>query len=294
MEDYSILGIDIGNATTCVSGEERELIIDSKVSLNKSLSKCDCIEINGSKYYIGEGDFNTTYRKVDKKIYIPLLIAAIALVTDEVNNNIVLGLPISQYNEDKSLLINKVMANREYWVKLNDAEKHICINDIEVFPEGIFTAQDDFEGVVVDVGGRTVDCAKLENRRGKRKITNPISLPVGTINLYNDFIKELNKTFLLDLNIDDAERILKNGLYINGELKNISKPKMAIEEFANNIINKLQIEYPLSTCAIHLTGGGASIIYESIKKSLGNVTLQQNGIMANARAFKELGYTIWE
>ncbi|HEY8804806.1 MAG TPA: hypothetical protein VIM42_06820 [Clostridium sp.] len=43
----------------------------------------------------------------------------------------------------------------------------------------------EFNGIIVDIGGRTTDIALLENRKAKK----PYSLPIGTLNLYWDFIK---------------------------------------------------------------------------------------------------------
>ena len=52
-----------------------------------------------------------------------------------------------------------VLANRNKTIRINDVEKQIIIEDVEVFPEGVVTLPDDYEGICIDIGGRTTDCA---------------------------------------------------------------------------------------------------------------------------------------
>ena len=203
----NIFGIDVGNATTVT---DTGIILDSKVTHIEPLNKCDKLVLDNKVYYIGEGEYDTTYKKVDKKIYLPMLFTALALSSEYISNKIVLGLPLSQFKEDKDNLINLVMSNNNKIIELNNHERRIIIEDIEVFPEGIFTVEDDFEGIVIDIGGRTTDAAMIEIVRGRKKIIEPISIPSGTINLYESFIETINSKYGLDLKIRDAERILKN------------------------------------------------------------------------------------
>lgn len=292
MQNYSILGIDVGNATTVTSSG---ILFESKITNSTTFNSYDTIFINNKMYTLGEGEFDTTYRKIDKKSYEILLYGAIALGSKTVHNNIILGLPLSQYKEDKNQLINRIISNNEKYILLNGEEKHIIIDDIDVFPEGIVTVDDNFEGIIVDIGGRTTDAAMIINDRGKRKIINPISLPIGIINLYMDFINELNNRFGLDLFLRDAERIIKNGLILDGRYTEITKELSIFNEFIDTLIGRLQIEYSLRSNIISLTGGGSKLLHKVIKDRLGEcVSLQENSIIANARAYYELGCTIWQ
>lgn len=287
-----IIGIDVGNATTITS---EGIIFDSKLTNIEPLNECDCIVIDNKKYYIGEGDFDTTYRKVNKESYVTLMYSALALSSKDTHNNVVLGLPLSQYKEDKNTLINKVMKESNKEIILNGNAKKIIIDDVEVFPEAIVTLEDDYEGIVIDIGGRTTDAALVENYRGKRKIINPISIPAGTINLYGDFVNLLNGRFSLDLKLQDAERILKNGLLLDGKLQCIDFAIEVFQRFVTDIINRLQIEYSLRTNRISLTGGGAELFGETLKSRLGDgVQIQEDGLYANANNFCELGCSIWQ
>ena len=292
MKDYTVLGIDVGNST-CESNTG--VIFDSKITDVEPLSKSDTLLIDKRTFWIGEGNYDTTYKKVDKENYINFLFGALALSTDTVNNYIVLGLPLSQFKEDKASLINMVLANREKTVQINGVEKPLIIKDVEVFPEGVATLDDDYEGIVIDIGGRTTDCALVINERGRRRILNPISVPTGTINLYKDFINKINNKFSLDLVLNDAERILKRGLILDGKIANIDFAIEVYKQFVDNLVSQLQVEYSLRTNYISLTGGGATLLYEQIKKKLGEgVRIQKNPIFANANAYYELGCSIWQ
>lgn len=292
MKNYSIVGIDVGNAT-CKTNIG--VLFNSKITDVEPLSHADTLVIDRKTYWLGEGNYDTTYKKVDKVNYINFLYGALALSTTTKSNYIVLGLPLSQYKEDKATLINLVLANREKIVNINGESKSIVIEDVEVFPEGVATLEDNYEGIVIDIGGRTTDCALVVNERGRRRILNPISLPSGTINLYTEFIKKLNNKFSLDLVINDAERILNNGLILDGIKVNIDFAIEVYKSFVDNLVSQLQVEYSLRTNCISLTGGGSTLLYNQFKSRLGEgVVIQDNPIYANANAYYELGCSIWQ
>lgn len=290
MKDYEILGIDIGNALVKSS---TGVIFDSKTTRHEPLYNADKIIIDGNTYWIGTGNYDTSYRKVDKSNYRALLLSAIALSTDK-PVFLSLGLPLSQYRQDKGTLTNIALSINNTKVTVNGITKFIRIEDTEVFPEGVATLDDRFQGIVIDIGGRTTDCALVTSERGKRKIHNPLSLSQGTINLYADFIKALNNKFCLDLKLEDSERILANGLWIDGEKKNIDFATNIYKEFVRDIISRLNVEYSLRTNRISLTGGGSLLLCNFFKELLGNAELQEDSLFANANAYHDLGCEIWQ
>ena len=140
----NILGVDVGNATTVTN---TGVIIDSKTSKIKPITSCNKLELDNEVVYVGEGEYDTTYRKLEKDTYLQLLYTAIALSTKSrtVSIQIVLGLPLSQYNEDREALIQKVLSNNDKWININDTERHIIIDDVDVFPVGVFTVDDEYK-----------------------------------------------------------------------------------------------------------------------------------------------------
>lgn len=286
-----IIGADIGNCTTVSS---KGVIFTSKTTTECILNDLYKLEMDNKTIYLGDGSYNTTYRKVNKENYIQLLFGLLALSTDEEEINLVLGLPISQYKEDKQTLIQRILSNREKVIKINGVQKRIFISDIEVFPEGAMTVEDDYEGVVIDIGGRTTDICLIEIVNGNRRIKDYTSIPKGTLNLYADFVRSINNMYGLDLSDTDTDRLIRNGLYIDGVRANIEPNKSIFYDFSNDLVSKLQVKYSLKTHRVSLTGGGGGLLYNILHKKIKQLELQENCIFANANAFEELGRSIWE
>lgn len=286
-----ILGVDIGNYNL---NSSEGICLESKVSRSSTLfSNSPIVDIFEKKLTIGEGEFDTEYRKVKKDNYLQMLYTTICLSTRDTYNNIVVGLPISQYKNDREELINLIIQNFEMQGVFNNKERMILIEDVEVYPEGIGAVNSSFEGIIVDIGGRTTDICRIEIINGKKKLINPISESIGTLNLYSDFIKSLNNAYSLDLKLQDTERVLRNGLKIGGLQVDISDSKMVFTDYVNKIVNKLRIEYSANTQDIALLGGGSIILGKSIIKRLPNASIIDNPVFANAQTFKKVGEELW-
>ena len=300
--NFEVLGIDIGNRTCEAVSQfnyEKPVVFDSKVTIVKPLmTKCNELILDGVKYYVGEGKLDTDYRKVDKKHYLVLLYTLIALSSKSQNNKIVLGLPISQVQEDASELINLIMSNSHKEIKIDGTQRIINITDVEVLPEGVTTVSDDFNGIIIDVGAGTIDCCLMKTVRNERKILKPVSIPKGINTFYEEFINRLNENYTnlgLDFEADDAEEILDNGYFeYENEIYNITS-EYYYDYFAEEVISKLRnSKYPLKNKPVSLTGGGSIALYNSFKKLIGNnVTIQDEPLFANARNFYELGVNIF-
>lgn len=290
-KDISIHGLDIGNT---MLKSHKKIILDSKITTIEPMTKADTMIIDNETYYLGFGSLDTTYRKVEKKHYLDMLYGLLALNTDTVHNYISIGLPLGQIKEDRNQLTNLIMRNNEKTVRINDIEKPLIIEDVFIAPEGVASLEDAFEGVVVDIGGGSTDTALVVNEREKRKIINPISIPRGTIKLYTDFANKLNNKYGLELTMDDSERILKNGLLLDGKKVDINFALEMYREYTEALISQLQVNYSLRTNYISLTGGGATILYEQLTSRLGDaLILQADSIFANANAFYDIGLSVF-
>ena len=286
-----IIGVDIGSFATktskLVNFESRVSNVGNLVTDNLELN------LNGEKYYIEEGTNETEYRKVLRNNSIKLLYAALFLSKSDRNVELVLGLPISQYKEDKDSLIEMICRNSILNGEVNGEMQDYYIKKVEVYPEGIGVAPHEFEGIVVDIGGRTTDTCLITQHNYRHKIDLPGSVPFGTIGLYSNFIAAINSKYGLDLKINDTERILKSGLKINSQLTDISFAKKIFFNFIDDLINKLQVDYSLKTNEIMFTGGGSILLEGIIKKRIQNATIAKNGVFANALAFQKYGEEIW-
>lgn len=286
-----IIGIDIGNAKVKTS---EGVIFDSKVSKDTDFSRNDILEYKGERYALGEGVFDNTYRKVEKDNYIKLLIGALALSTDDDINKIVVGLPLSQYIKDREILENIIMSNAVSNIKINGIARKLMISDVEVVAEGILVPPANFEGIVIDVGGRTTDIAYITIENGRRKINNPLSIPSGVLNLYSVFINRINKEFSLNLNDYEAARIIKNGLMINGIEQDIDSALDVFDSFVLSLKSKIELEYNIKTNRICLLGGGGKMLYNTIDEHFDTkIELVKDSVFANANNYKKAGEYKW-
>lgn len=270
-----ILGVDLGNYYTKSS---KGINFLSKVSFIGGIETREFIKVDGKSVYLGEGEFDTEYRKAYRSNLIYLLQGAIERSTTDKNNKVVVGLPLSQFKEDKDYLINRIMQSR-------------LVLDVEVVPEGVMTVPANYEGIIIDIGGRTTDICLLEIEGGKRRIKRPTSLPTGVMNLESDFINYLNSMYGLDLKQDDAQRIIRNGLFIYGERKEVSMD--IFKEFVESIVRKVQVDYSIKTNNVVLIGGGAERLYTPFKSRIPQAYLVREPFMANALAYEKYGREVF-
>ena len=302
MNNFEVIGVDLGNRTVEAVSQwtyDNPIVFDSKTTKIKPLmTKCHEIEIDNKKYYVGEGKLDTEYRKVDKKNYITMLYTAISLATKSPNVKLVLGLPIGQIQEDASELINLVMSNSNKTVKINGNQMTINIQDIEVMPEGVCTKEDTYNGIIIDIGAGTTDCAIMSTVRGCRKIKKPISIPRGINTFYQEVADRLNEEYTrigLDLDMEDVEEILDNGFFeYEGDKYKVDSYSL-YTEFAEDIIGKLRAaKYPLKNKLVSITGGGSIAPYQAFRDIIGkNCELQDDPLIANARNYYEIGVNLF-
>ncbi|MDU1279240.1 MAG: ParM/StbA family protein [Clostridium sp.] len=270
-----ILGVDLGNYYTKSS---KGVSFLSKVSFIGGIENKDFIKTDNKKIYLGEGEFDTEYRKAYRGNLINLLQGAIEKSSTDRNNKVVVGLPLSQYKADKEYLINRILQSK-------------LVTDVEVVPEGVLTVPNNYEGIIIDIGGRTTDICLLEVEGSKRRIKRPTSLAKGVMNLESDFVNYINSSYGLDLKQDDAQRIIRNGLTIYGEKKEVSMD--IFKEFVESIVRNVQVDYSLKTNNVVLIGGGADKLYTAFKNRIPQAYLVRDPFMANALAYEKYGREIF-
>lgn len=286
-----ILGIDVGNYATKTSNG---IIFKSKVSnVGNILGEDFELNMDGQKIFVGTGRFETEFNKAIKQNYIQLLYTAIALASNDEYNQIVIGLPIGQYKGYKDILLNRVKENWHKELEINKIKRSVYLTDIEIMPESAIATNDDFEGIVIDLGGRSTDVCLIRIENGKRNIINPISIPLGTINLFSEVSKQVNSKYALATTLDDSEMIIKKGFKINGEVQKVDFITDIFRNYIENLINKLKVEYSLATEEVMVIGGGGELLYNAIKKRVPQAELKENSIFANAEAYEKVGEELW-
>ena len=261
------------------------------------------IEFNNQLFIIGEGNYDTNLNKTKRVNLLPMMCLALGLSTKEQFVRVVTGLPIGQYKTQKEDLLKIIEDNKILEFKLNGEKRELYISDAAVFPEGVATYYSlEYEKrkklstkelIVLDIGGRTTDIALLKAGK-KRSVTKSASLDVGMLNIYTDLINEINSTYTLGLEIENAEDIIKNGLEIDGEKKDISFLKPIIKRNIEKVFKELNISYPARTAPILVTGGGGATFFNSIKKRYPNSELVDNNLFSNAIGYKKVGEKLWQ
>lgn len=297
-----ILGIDLGNVNVKTSAE---VIYPNKLTQDKRIyedTETARLDIEGQKYVLGIGEYQTNYIKADKKYFIPALLGAIAQSTEDNINQIVLGLPIQQYKNDKDKLEQKVSENRINNIKFAEKSRHIIITDCKVFPEGLATyynLDDEVkinigrrDIIIIDMGGRTTNICLYSLIDGERKLINYITIPAGTLNIYSDFINAINDKYCLDKLKENAPAILSQGLWVDGEKVDLKFTKGIFEKYFERIVNEVRLNYPIRTAQNILCGGGGILLQGLFNKDIKGLIVI-NDIFCNAKGFKRIGESLW-
>lgn len=272
---HMIIGIDVGNYYTKTS---KMISFMSKVSNVGGILTSDPITIEGKTMYLGEGEPDTEYRKAYKETYLYLLLGAIKRSSNDKDNKIVVGLPLSQYKTDRGYLTNRILQSG-------------IVKDVLIQPEGAIAVDSNYTGIVVDIGGGTTDICLIVQEGNRRKIVQPYSIPKGILNLESEFINKINAEHGLDLQPVDADRIIKNCLYVYGEKKNFSMD--IYKEFVESLVRRIQVDYSLKTNNITLVGGGACKLYMAFKNRIPQAQIIENSFYANAIAYENVGKKVW-
>ncbi|MDP4174152.1 MAG: ParM/StbA family protein [Bacteroidota bacterium] len=286
------IGIDIGNYNLKTSSgfimpakyTTKERLLDSGTALTH----------NGTTYYMGEGTLETKLNKAEKQNILPLLYTAILESTDRPVVNIVVGLPINQYKSNKDKLKAAILQNKMIKVRYKGIDRTLIIENVEVFPEGAgayYSLENkNKKCIILDIGGRTTNFAVFENN----KLIKADSKALGMINLYDSIRQHLNSNHTLSLNIEDIESILRDGLKVDGQQVDMNFIAPFIKDMVENLMNELNLNYPIRTHTSILTGGGSFLLYGVLKKKIESLVRIDNYLFANAQGFRKVGLSLWK
>jgi len=287
-------GIDVGNYSlkefpgtnikSLVSREEN--ILGSKL----------CLEYENKTYYIGEGNFETELNKSAKENFLPLLLTGIAINSskEDMFQQIVCGLPVNQYKNNKEALEELVLHTRVKEIKFNGENRKIIITDFKVYPEGVgayYSLNNSDDTIIVDLGGRTTDVVYIVDK--KVKVSSTIA--TGTLNIYKDIADNLNAAYNLDLDILMIDRIMDRGyLEIDARKVDLSFITDILKRNFRKINDDLIMKFPARTEKIVLVGGGYKLFEKAFKNRYANCSVAENPIFANSIGFRKVGDLLWQ
>lgn len=287
-----ILGIDVGNYSL---KSNTGINIKSLVSKEENiLGSGIVLEMDNSKFIIGEGNFETELNKSSKDNFIPLLYTGIALSSTDEFNSVVCGLPINQYKDNHKNLEELIERNKIKNLRVNGKERTIVIENFKVYPEGIgayYNLNSSEDIILIDIGGRTTDIAYVADNKHQKSST----VAVGTLNIYKAIADIINSKYSLDLRLKDIDRIIDRGaLTIDGEKINLSFITNILKSNFMKIKEDLDFKFNARTERIVLVGGGAKLFSKAFMNRYSNCSIADDPIYSNAKGFKKVGEKLWE
>jgi plasmid segregation protein ParM len=280
-----IIGMDKGSTYTKDDGGN---IIRSTVRRMREdevlLEQKTVLEYQGTKWIVGEkGECAADLYKA--KHHHTLLLILVMLAKRSPDADLVTGLPIGLYAGQKEEM-KRLLDGKCFDVKLNDVPMRIKINHAEVFPEaaGAFYSQSQYQdALVVDIGGLSIDCALFQHK----KLIKSSTYALGMMKLYRSIANNLNAKYGLNFDEWDVERVIKDGLYIDGEKVDLNADGL-IKEHVQELKKNICYEYDLRAIpTVLLTGGAAEWLhpYLGIKQSC----IMDRGQFSNAIGYKNIG-----
>lgn len=284
-------GLDNGYEYTKSIGYNERIIFKSAYS-TKVIDGTSHINIDGVDYYVGVGNTVSTPDKTDHEINKVCTLTNLAMTG---NNEyfLVVGLPIAQFKQQKNKFIDMIMKYNKCEIYYYNQKMNISIKDVTVYPQGaaaLYTLNCmNGDYILFDFGGFTVDIVWIEMNNGIPMIKRYDTWFKGISTLYSKIIEEINLHHNLILKIDNVEKILLNGLKINGEKVDISYINKIFEHFLEELFSEINKIYPIQTTDIYLHGGSSKILYPLFKKYYPHAVLIEDYQFANALGFYKIG-----
>ncbi len=313
------VGIDIGyNAVKVVRGEKMvsfPSIVgspdESRFSFNGTGDDNSVIEVDNQSYLVGtEALLQSRFAPrrqgrnwINSQEYKLLFLTALAQITkaSHVNMDIVTGLPINFYDDDKEILQNNLLGQHK--IKYNNQPLQVfTIRICKVIPQPFGTLLSvalnnqgkAFESNlyatgnigVIDIGGGTVNFLTVDRLREIGTKTESIDSGVWKAILA---IKKLFASKFPDLGEMKDHEVAK--IIEQGNLDYYDKT-INVSDITNNELEKLANEIRVVSSNIWpdlgklkeilITGGGALLIGNSVKSELQQAKIVKNPVYANA------------
>ncbi|MEW8963263.1 hypothetical protein [Paraclostridium dentum] len=298
------LGIDFG-AVNCKSNITGVVIPSKTVKVQSTLvGDNEIVTINGDSRAIGIGSYERDKDlKFKQNHFEHLFFSTIVHSTDDIENNIILGLPVDQYKKHKKEYKDfiKTISNKEFNIKLkgkDEEQRRVVINNVDIFPEGLgvlysLTEEQlkELEGhdiLIMDIGGSTTDWVLLRGTGLDRDIINHDSVPVGMHHLYNLVRGSIKRETEDRISQETAEEIVegrqKHSVYgKETDLNFITDDKVTtLTEIIGDI--KQEIGREFKSAKMVVCGGGAKHFYDLCK------VVQPNAIKVDKINANAIGY----
>jgi len=302
-----VLAVDVGYGRTKIATDTKRDYFNSYLVRYRRnnldfMKKSDRIEVDGQKYYVGDKALSegTPISLIGNNFHgnskwKALLGYALYKLRDELKENIdtmVLGLPLSQYNEERKAQLKSIS---DFKFNVNGEEFYYNTDKVIVLPQGagaILEYMKKEEGTaIVDIGYYTLDLAYF--REGGFNVGQSLSKNFGIQKLYVDIANEINRRFNVSPDIKRIESIVGTNkfLYEGKEYdlsEMISEFKIAYCQDLVGILNENWAEVLKEVNRVVFIGGGTEVIKEIIPDQA-NFYIPENPSMANVLGFYKYG-----
>lgn len=296
MKKTVLAGVDIGNYSNKVVVKNKRVSVDSRIEMINEDSLLDyenTFRFNGNIYKTGSGEFDETHFKVEKEHLLVNLFYSLAVALNKsCNVSLCIGLPISQYKQDKQRLIELITNNSEGTIFLNSKKIVINIESVTVLAESIgsfYSIKDKFvdyeleDITIVDIGGKTTDvCTISEDSTVKYHKTfyKGAFTSYANVKRYMADSPAFRRYFF---STADITKIIDKGLYKKGEKLDTSFTASILKQDAKEIFKLLVSDNDkILSDTILITGGHGSRLFPYINDHLEDATLHSDYIYGNA------------
>lgn len=276
------ISVDIGNRNIKITYKKGEKRINDLFQARftqeeqQDYTSSEVVEIDNVKYCIEQGDYDFEFNKTQKD-YLPLLLCAVARVTEEEEIELMIQAPVEHVTGLRNTF-KEQLDGKTFEFKYKGSERKVTIKRLGVIGEGFATYFDIPKAIrstggnlaIGDIGGRTFNVSTFINGKQDKVCT----LNMGLLDIKTDMLKELKKQGK-DWDINTVENLIKND-----KLKITDEDK---KSFINRAVNQLKIyKIDISLFDWFLTGGGAEDIGETIlEETFGKNTLMKDSVFTN-------------
>lgn len=275
------------------------------------------LTINGEEYYIGDtaleqSSVNWSPQDRDRiKTTVTLLVAACARAGITGPVQLVTGLPVNWYNQDKDVLTAALDGQHTYTNHLNGAQGTIEFISPTVAPQpfGAFFTQTltpaggikDAELArqltgVCDIGMHTTDFSASDHFQFRQPMSG--SVQIGVSQVFDLVSKEIENSYRMELDLHQVDQIIRRGkLNVGGtehSLAAIVEP--IVSAVALKILDRagrIWTDTARHLSRIFIVGGGASLIGPYLQARWPHATILTNSATANARGFYQYALHKW-
>jgi PRTRC genetic system protein D len=300
------VAIDVGYGRTKIVTANKRDMFDSHLVRYKSSSldfmkKTDKVEVDNFRYYVGENALaeGSPISLIGdhfhgSKEWKALLAYALYGIREQGSHveKLVLGLPLSQYNEQRK---QQLRAVKDFRFSVNGEDYQFTFDKIFILPQGAgaileYITQEDGTAIV-DIGYYTLDLAAF--REGEFSVEQSASINYGIQKLYHSIAKELNRRWNISPDTKKIEKLLRSGkLLLEGQEIDIREMLTELKfGYAEDLVSRLNdnwSEVLKDVNRVVFIGGGTEVIRD-ILPDKANFLVPQEPSFANAAGFFKYG-----